>query len=59
MLSRKHYVVIARVIKDSTFVDNHIPTINKAKLINGLSIVFKQDNSLFNSDRFIDACDGV
>ena len=64
MLSRKHYITIARVIKDNSkamFVDdgyNLIESIviNKDDLINDLCEVFANDNNLFNSDRFIDAC---
>ena len=56
MLSRKHYKAIASIIKDSTIDNDDFPTINKNQLINELSRVFKQDNSLFSRDRFISAC---
>ena len=47
MLTRKHFIAIAQVIKT---------TINKKQLVNELCIIFKQSNSLFNKDRFIEAC---
>tara|TARA_R100001082_G_C4361044_1_gene159382 strand:- start:56 stop:235 length:180 start_codon:yes stop_codon:yes gene_type:complete len=56
MLSRKHYRAIASIIKDSTINNDDFPTINKNQLINDLSIEFKKDNSLFNRDRFVNAC---
>ena len=64
MLTRKYYKVIARVIKDNTIElvdettqDGEVKEyINKDGLINDISIEFKKDNSLFNSDRFVEAC---
>ena len=57
-MSRRHYKAIAQAIKDSTLKDNSmmLPIINKVSLINLLSIVFKDENSLFDKDRFLDAC---
>ena len=64
MLTRKYYKVIARVIKDNTIElvdettqDGEVKEyINKDSLINDISIEFKKDNSLFNRDRFVEAC---
>ena len=65
MLTRKYYRLIARVIKDNSDIVKDISVdtdginstiINKDSFINDLSIEFKKDNSLFNSDRFVDAC---
>ena len=64
MLTRKYYKVIARVIKDNTIElvdettqDGEVKEyINKDSLINDISIEFKKDNSLFNWDRFVEAC---
>ena len=58
MLSRKHYKKIATIIKDSTLNDNTmlLPIINKVTLINRLSSMFKDDNVLFDKDKFLDAC---
>ena len=63
MLSRKHYVVIAKAIKDNTntiksqdgSIDNRT-FINKASLINDLSYIFACDNNNFDERRFIEAC---
>ena len=60
MLSRKHYVMFARVIKNNTIInkDNMLPhsTINKITLISDLMNEFSKDNNLFNANKFIDAC---
>ena len=68
MLSRKHYKAIAQVLKDNsqTIVDEKSYSsqkgdtltdwVHKDKLINDLCDMFKQDNNLFNRDRFISAC---
>ena len=52
MLSRKYYRMIAQVIKDNTY-GNKLITSN---LLNDLSIEFKKDNTLFDRDIFIKAC---
>ena len=58
MLSRKHYISIAKIIKDNSInIDKpYKSTINRDSLIIDLCMIFKQDNNLFNSDRFISAC---
>ena len=58
MLSRKHYIKIANIIKDSTNTSNRhlLPTCNKVTLINRLSSMFKDDNHLFNYNKFFKAC---
>ena len=57
-LSRKHYKMIARCIKEAEWVidsrDNE--TLHRPSLINNLCIELKKDNSLFNKDRFVNAC---
>ena len=60
-MTRKHYIAIARVIKDSTIKQPSILEgyIDKDDLINDLCKVFKQDNNLFSSDRFVSACDDI
>ena len=59
MLSRKYYKLIAETIKDNTIVNNRkmLPTINKTKFVSDLCTKLHNDNSLFNSSKFIDACD--
>ena len=66
MLSRKHYKAIAQVIKDNSEmvkdticnVDGVLSImIDRDKLIQELCIIFKQDNNLFNSDTFNNACE--
>ena len=63
MLSRKHYVVIAKIIKDNTIDDNkqrfNKTRLYKNSLINDLCVVFARDNNLFDSSRFRRACDDV
>ena len=58
-MTRKHYILIAKIIKDNTFIHNDKPmmsNINKDCLIVDLCEMFKDDNKLFNKDRFIEAC---
>ena len=59
MMSRKHYVRVAKIVKDNTLVKGGkmLPTINKTALVSELCTMFKADNSLFDSARFIEACD--
>ena len=58
MLSRKHYVAIAKTINNNitrdTYGDEHI---HKDDLINDLCVIFKRDNSAFNSTMFVNACE--
>ena len=59
-MTRKHYIAIARVIKDNT-IDEKSKRFNasrfyKYSLIDDLSKVFARDNGLFSKDRFVDAC---
>ena len=55
MLSRKYYKMIAEIIRDNTFFNNK-RKLNKDTLINDLCAEFKTDNQLFNTSKFIDAC---
>ena len=59
MMSRKHYVKVAKIIKDNTLIKGGkmLPTLNKTLLISELCTMFKADNNNFNAVRFIDACD--
>ena len=65
-MTKKHYVMIAKVIKDNSEmvkdticnVDGVLSImIDRDKLIQELCIIFKQDNNLFNSDTFNNACE--
>ena len=67
MLSRKYYKMIAQVIKDNTIKLSkdskeecplYVPNewIDKATLIKDMCQEFAKDNSSFNYDRFVDAC---
>ena len=60
-MTRKDYVMLARVIKDNTIIksDMMLPVLNKLNVINELMLVFKQDNNNFDNRRFIDACSVV
>ena len=57
-MTRKHYIKIASIIKDSTNSNSNmlLPTLNKVTLINRLSSMFKDDNHLFDYDKFFNAC---
>ena len=57
-MTRKDYVKIARIIKDNTIPQvQRKDTLDKDNLIDDLSIVFKNDNTLFDKQRFIEACE--
>ena len=60
MLSKKYYIMLARIIKDNTIINDSkmLPhsNINKITLISDLMNVFSKDNPLFNGKKFIDAC---
>jgi len=57
-LSRKYYRMIAKVIKNNKIYSNNSTRkiIKMDSLINDLCVELKQDNNLFNKDRFVDAC---
>jgi len=59
MLSRKHYRVIASIIKDNTSQteDNNTLIINRDSFINDITSYFKSDNNSFSWERFVNACD--
>ena len=61
MMSRKHYIAVAKIVKSNTLVKSGkmLPTINKTALVSELCTMFKADNGLFDRQRFIDACDVV
>ena len=61
MMTRKHYRLVAKIIKDNTIINNNmmLPTLNKLNVINELITAFKRDNNNFDSRRFIDACSVV
>ena len=61
MMSKKHYVAVARIIKDNTLVKGGkmLPTLSKTAVVSELCTMFMRDNSNFNMRRFIDACDVV
>ena len=58
MLSRKHYILIAKIIKDNTceVEDTTWKVLDKNTLVDKLCQVFARDNSLFSRDRFVEAC---
>ena len=55
-MSKKYYIMLARLIKDNTWSINN-NRIYKNTLIQDLCYELKKDNSLFNKQRFIDACE--
>ena len=57
-MTKKDYIKIARIIKDNTIQQvQRKNTLNKDSLIDDLCVVLKQDNSLFDRQRFINACE--
>ena len=58
-MTRKDYIMIAKIIKDSEvkYKGLNKSMINKGNLINALCYELKKDNSAFNKDRFISACE--
>ena len=61
MMSRKHYVAVAKIIKDNTLInsDKMLPTLSKTAVVSELCTLFVRDNNNFDMKRFIDACDIV
>ena len=59
-MTRKDYIMIAKVIRNNTILNNDdmLPhnKINKITLISDLMNELHKDNSLFNGRKFIDAC---
>ncbi len=55
-MTRKHFNPIAQAIKDSTLAKD-VTLINKAELIAELQYIFAGFNSLFDKNRFFEACD--
>ena len=58
-MTKKTYIAVAKIVKDNTIVKSSkmLPTINKVAMVSELCTMFKADNSLFDRQRFIDACD--
>ena len=59
MMSRKHYIKIAKIIKRNSIKGEQsqmIPMINKVAFINMLGSMIKEDNNNFDATRYIDAC---
>tara|TARA_Y100001963_G_C6604192_1_gene363965 strand:+ start:255 stop:428 length:174 start_codon:yes stop_codon:yes gene_type:complete len=54
-MSKKHYEIIAEWINKST-MSNNSQFCNKLYLMQELSKEFKEDNKLFNAEKFINAC---
>ena len=55
-MTKKDYIRFARAITNNTQITNPI-NIHKNSLIEDLCIIFKQDNSLFDRNKFIEACE--
>lgn len=54
MLHRKHYREIAKIINRYLNYDNIC--IETGEFVDALSDYFKQDNSNFDKNKFVDAC---
>ena len=62
-MTRKHYIRLARIIKDNTMNDTQPikfsvskSLLNKDSFVDILCDMLYEDNNLFNRQRFIDAC---
>lgn len=59
-MTRKDYIMLARVIRKNTIIDDSLMLphnkINKITLISDLMNELHKDNSLFDGKRFINAC---
>ena len=57
-MTRKDYIQFARIIKDNKLYTNNSTRkiLKHDSLIDDLCDMFKQDNSLFDKERFINAC---
>ena len=61
-MTRKHYIAIAKIIKDNSVpIDDYQEVlssiaINKYNLVNDLCDMMYKDNNLFNRARFKKAC---
>ena len=57
-MTKKDYILISQAIKDNTTLNGDtITKVNKSALILDLCHLLKKDNNLFDSDRFIKACE--
>ena len=58
-MSRKHYRMIARIIRDNEvgIVGTNDLYLRKDNIINDLILMFEDDNFLFDRDKFIKACE--
>ena len=55
-MSRKDYIMIAKIIKDNTLRDTQ-PILNKDSFVDILCDMLYEDNNLFDRARFINACE--
>ena len=55
MMTRKHYVAVAEIIKA---FPHGSPTASQAKLIEAFADMFAQDNPRFDRGVFVEACGG-
>ena len=60
-MSRKHYRMIARIIRDNEvgIVGTNDLYLRKDNIINDLILMFEDDNFLFDRDKFIKDCEYV
>ena len=58
-MTKKHYIKIAKAIKDSEIkqdTEYMSPILCQVSLISSLCSMFRNDNKLFNSNKFVEAC---
>ena len=58
-MTRKHYVKIAKIIKDNTIYSNNSTRriLKKDSFVDIICDMLYEDNSLFDRQRFINACE--
>ena len=59
MITKKHYVKIAKAINENTAIGDPLEsvTVVKGSLVDELCAIFEEDNPNFDRARFITACD--
>ena len=58
-MTKKDYIMIAKVIRDNTIINDGMMlegSINKITMVSALCNELHKDNRLFNARKFIDAC---
>ena len=58
MMSRKHYIAVAKILNDCWEEENIISEDDFRVVVNRFSAMFADDNPNFDRTRFVEACYG-